>query len=163
MEERKRLDEEDRIPKAWQDGTFSNDPHDKRRIQPPPQKYREWLVSQRTRREAHEALPVYRIPQQAYLMQEYKKKPNEWAQDSHQRLYTMVPKGDEAAQVLGRDVRSNEVLMYVVCVGAKAEFPRDTFTLIKPHRVDMQITFSHFDQHRAVGLIVAKKRVASKA
>jgi hypothetical protein len=149
-------DKEDEIPKAWRDGTFSTDKRDAHRIQQPPQKYREWLVSTRTRREAHEALPLYRIPQQAYLLKQYKSAPQQWAQDTEGRLYTFVPKGDEAHTILAADCRSGDWLMYVVLNGAQMEFPRDKISLIKPSKVNLSIDFSDFQQHRAVGLVLAK-------
>jgi hypothetical protein len=154
---RTREDKADEIPKAWRDGTFSEDKRDVHRIHPPPQKYREWLVSKRTLREAHEALPLYRIPQQAYLLRQYKSIPKLWAEDTEGRLYTFVPNNDEAYTILGADCRSGDWLMYVVLNGAQAEFPRDKISLIKPSKVNLSIDFSDFQQHRAVGIVLAKK------
>jgi hypothetical protein len=151
-------DKADEIPKSWRDATFSEDPRDRRRLQlAVPQKYREWLVSQRTQREAFEKLPIYRIPQQAYLLYEHKRNPHAWATDSEGRLYGFVPKGDEAHEVLGGDVRSGEWFMYVVLTQAKAEFPRDAFTLVKPRRMQMRVVFADFPQHHAVGLLTCMR------
>jgi hypothetical protein len=159
-EQRRRLaeDKADEIPKAWRDATFSEDPRDKRRLQlDVPQKYREHLVTQRTRREAFEKLPLYRLPQQAYLLYEHKRSPHTWATDTEGRLYGYVPRDDEAYTVLHSDVRSGEWLMYVVLTHAKAEFPRDSFALLKPRRMRMRVVFSDFQQHRAVGLITCTR------
>ena len=151
-------DQADAIPKTWRDATLSEDPRDPRRLQlAVPQKYREHLLSQRTLREAHESLPLYRIPQQAYLLYEHKRQPNVWATDTEGRLYCFVPKGDEAYAVLHSDVRSGEWFMYVVLTHAKAEFPRDAFTLIKPRRLRMRVVFSDCQPHRAVGLITCTR------
>lgn len=151
-------DKADEIPKTWRDATFSEDPRDKRRLQlAVPQKYRENLVTQRTLREAHESLPLYRLPQQAYLLYEHKREPKTWATDTEGRLYCFVPKGDEAYTVLHSDVRSGEWFMYVLLTNAKAEFPRDSFTLVKPRRMRMRIVFSDFQPHRAVGLITCTR------
>ena len=149
---------EKKIPKQRRDSTFSEDKRDPHRLIVPPQKYREWLVSQKTRREAHEALPLYRIPQQAYLLDEYKKNPHKWSRDAEKRLYKFVPREDEAFKVLGRDVRSNEWFLYVVLTEAKAEFPRDMISIQWPFPMVLKIDFSDFQQDHAVGLVKAKRQ-----
>lgn len=151
-------DKGDEIPKDWQNKSFATD---RRRDTPAvqltaPQKYREWFISKRTVQEANKALPLYRIPQLAYMTHMYRQSPNTWSHDAEGRIYCFVPHGDEVSDVLKRDVHSDEWLLYVVLPNSKLEFPRDKIQMTKPVSLFLTITFSDFQQGRAVGVAIVK-------
>ena len=157
VERRRRAeDKEDEIPKDWCDATFSTDKRDPRRLQLPPQKYREWYVSKSTRREALERMPLYRLPQLAYLMHKYREDPSQWSSDASGRLFCTVPREDEASVVLQSDVRPGEWLMYVVLPNPQLDFPDHKIFLRKPAASVLDIDFSNYQKGRAVGLIKAR-------